>query len=562
MKAIPLLLILASGALSAETLRCTGVLGNSGEQGDSLVRFAEKPASGMGVVFDSQGSLWDRAGDGRLNRYAVDGRLLASYPLPSGSGANDKDTLVLLGNRLLMKIDKNLAVLPLDAPPDSSLSKLSTEATRLSPGSRDGWAAAANGKSVFIVNAQGETKPVAALDDEVSEIEIGPDDGIYTGRDRQLWRVDEFAPADQRGPWQSPGERPQWLDGHWFGSAWHGTLRRFGADFLPDPGVVLGGASGSFIGYVPGNHEMNDARGLASLGGNLFAASGSEGVLHLMEWNPVDQRFTILRRIGAIPVCNALALDGSDRVWFHSGFWAWSDGPDAPLRHSVPPPQAPGFAGAATLPGGSIVAPGIRWGKPALYYGKGDGPASLSEDIPLPGKAVACAALRIGDRQCLIICDAGGNGRLLFISAEGKYEGDGGPVKLPVSDLTSLASDGNGRLFAGATGPPVELVHESGHWTEKKNRVGWNLGKDNHFGSPIHVAASEGLLWISDTARHRVLCFDTENRKPLAQFGITDQAGSDLKALRSPLTVAARGKRAVVFDSGNQRLIRLELSEP
>ena len=94
--------------LAAETLRCVGVLGNSGEQGDTLVRFAAKPASGMGVAYDPSGSLWDRAGDGRLNRYALDGRLVASYPLPAGGGSNDKDQIALSPSGLLMKIGKQL----------------------------------------------------------------------------------------------------------------------------------------------------------------------------------------------------------------------------------------------------------------------------------------------------------------------------------------------------------------------------------------------------------------------------------------------------------------------
>src|SRR5438128_12694 len=84
--AIGVALLASASSANAETLRCFGVLGNSGEQGSTLVRFGEKPAAGMGVVFDRWGSLWDRAGEGVLNRYAPDGRLLASYRVaPSGS---------------------------------------------------------------------------------------------------------------------------------------------------------------------------------------------------------------------------------------------------------------------------------------------------------------------------------------------------------------------------------------------------------------------------------------------------------------------------------------------
>ena len=68
----------------AAELRNAGILGNSGEQGATLVRFGEKPAMGLGVVLDPQGGLWDRGGDGALNRYALDGRLLGSWKIPPG----------------------------------------------------------------------------------------------------------------------------------------------------------------------------------------------------------------------------------------------------------------------------------------------------------------------------------------------------------------------------------------------------------------------------------------------------------------------------------------------
>ena len=71
----------SAASLQAEVIPCDGILGNSGEQGASLVRFEGAVASGMGIVCDRYGSLWDRGG-AALNRYAVDGRLLASYQLP------------------------------------------------------------------------------------------------------------------------------------------------------------------------------------------------------------------------------------------------------------------------------------------------------------------------------------------------------------------------------------------------------------------------------------------------------------------------------------------------
>ena len=79
------------------------------------------------------------------------------------------------------------------------------------------------------------------------------------------------------------------------------------------------------------------------------------------------------------------------------------------------------------------------------------------------------------------------------------------------------------------------------------------------FGGPIWLAADAGRLWVSDAARHRVICFDLASGRELASFGRPDAAGDDLGGLHAPSTIAARGPRAVVFDGGNQRLIKLRI---
>lgn len=557
------------GSLSAETLRCTGILGNSGAQGATLVRFGEKTASGMGVVYDSTGSLWDRGGEGKLNRYALDGRLLASYSLPVSGSLHEKDTAVLFPEMLLVKLGKQLHTLPVNAPPGTAATLLPVDATRLSFNIHNGWAAAALDKKVFLVNARGEAKPVAELAENVEDIDIGLDGGVYIQSNGKMTRVDEAAPEGQRGPWPSPGDRAQWLAGHWFGTAWHGTLRRFKPDFMPSPGVVLGGASGSFIGYVPGNHELHGGRGLAHLGGNLFAVSGAEGVLHLLEWKATEQRFTILRRIGAVPRCSALTMDNKGRVWFHSGIWEWNDGPDTPLRHSVPPPDAPGFFGAVTMENGVMIAPAVRWNQKVLYQGTLDGPAGLSDQVDLPADPTACALVTRAKRPALLIVNATGSGSILYVAGNGKYEGKAGEAKLqtspPLLALASLASlnpsaESGNTLFAAADGMVVELAAEGDIWRETKRWNTWGDTPDTKFGDKIFLAAAGGRLFVSDTARHRVLCFDAATRKLLATFGSADQSGSSLSTLTAPQSIAANGQRAIVFDSGNQRLVKLEIA--
>jgi len=68
-------------AAAAETLRFEGVLGNSGEL-DRPVTFGSmaRETRGLGAAYDAAGGvLYDRAGSGTLNAYALDGRLLAQF---------------------------------------------------------------------------------------------------------------------------------------------------------------------------------------------------------------------------------------------------------------------------------------------------------------------------------------------------------------------------------------------------------------------------------------------------------------------------------------------------
>ena len=54
-----------------------------------------------------------------------------------------------------------------------------------------------------------------------------------------------------------------------------------------------------------------------------------------------------------------------------------------------------------------------------------------------------------------------------------------------------------------------------------------------------------------------MLCFDLATGKLLAAFGTPDTPGDDLGTLHAPEAIAARGERAVVYDRGNQRLMKL-----
>ena len=58
-----------------------------------------------------------------------------------------------------------------------------------------------------------------------------------------------------------------------------------------------------------------------------------------------------------------------------------------------------------------------------------------------------------------------------------------------------------------------------------------------------------------------MLCFSQVNDTLLATFGTADKPGDALGLLNAPQAIAAREKRAVVFDSANQRLLKLIFAE-
>ena len=556
---------LAALPLRAEVIQCAGILGNSGEQGATLVRFnGTKPALGLGVVCDRYGTFWDRGGAGVLNRYAADGRLLATYRIPDKQSANG-DAIAAAGDTLILCVDQGLHTLPVDAPAGTAATPLKIPADQMSLSSHDGWVVAAKGLDVFLVNAAGEKTPVMTLQKPANGLELGLDGTVCIFQDGKAYRPAADAPGGLALLGQAPGDRTQALSGYLYGANGHSTLRRFDTQWQPTPGVVLGGNSGSFIGHVDEQSEVVSPRGMAKAGQDLFAVSGRNGILHLLEWREQEKRFAPFRRIGPIPACAALALDREGRIWWLSGNWKWEDGPAAPMHHGIPEPE---IAALTTMPNSDIVVGyGWMWGKPTVLFGKLDkeirlGRIETPTILPKEG-AVAVAVTEDNKRRVLLVLEKKGRVTAVNISDTGEYKSDMGPVEFqtssPVAEWTSLAAAGKDTLLAGADGYVIELARDGSNWKETRRWNSWGAEADSKFGGPIWISADDGKLWVSDSARHRVVCFDLASGRELAAFGAKDLAGDDLAKLSTPRIVAARGKKAVVSDSGNQRLVKLEI---
>jgi hypothetical protein len=118
-----------------------------------------------------------------------------------------------------------------------------------------------------------------------------------------------------------------------------------------------------------------------------------------------------------------------------------------------------------------------------------------------------------------------------------------------------------GRLALADTGAVVVARVEKDTLVEERRLASWGPTAEQTFGPAIRLAADGSHLIVADTGRHRVLWFDARSGNCLAQFGTTDVAGAAADALNRPAAVAIAGRHAVVYDAGNQRIVKIELRE-
>ena len=322
------LMLAPTAVLNAAKLRPVGILGNSGGDGDTLVKFAGQESTGLGLVLDSENTLWDRGGSSQLNRYSLDGRLLASFPLPNSPGIRGSDTMALAGNQLILRIRDLLYRLPLNAKPGTAPERCyEGKVGALSCDSFEGRVVIAEGTELSWFDvASGKKTALATSESVPRHIALDAGGTVYAFRDDvRAWK--DGQPLDGY-PIELKAAYPQKIGGFWYSHAYHGTIRRYNDRFEPVPGVVLGGASGSFIGYLPESSDLVHGRGLVHIRDDLFAVSGMAGVVQLLRWSKAENRFQVVRRIGALTGINAIALDAEGNIWTPGGSWRWNVGID------------------------------------------------------------------------------------------------------------------------------------------------------------------------------------------------------------------------------------------
>lgn len=558
-----LLGLLASLApLSAAELVAHGVLGNSGACDASLVRCGA-PVPTLGVVVDKWRTLWERGGKGVLHRLAADGRMLAQFPLPPGNGQRDR--AVIAGDALVLLLDERLYRLPLDATSGTTPSaiKLTAKVEALAPTSWQGRVLIASGGTItWLDPVSGATTAAGPQGERLDGLEADAQGIAYVKGGNQLTALRDGA-ALAGWPRSFVGSRPQLIDGYWYGQAYHSTVLRHDAELKPDPGVVLGGNSGTFIGHVSEDPEIGLGRGLARLDGDEWAVSSQSAAVYLLRWDDAEHQFAITRRLGGLPRVGALGIDDQGRVSVGDGYWAWQDLPDAPLCES----RGSDGAAIADLGKGRAVLLGNYAGSQGRLHAGTLGEwekatGSNKQGVTVPVTTVAAAAVPVNGGHTLVAVTTKGEGYGATLATNGSFKEWTARVTLTLAQpalagWTALDRLDQG-LIAAVGGWVVVLERDGAGWRERERWRTWS--GDDGFGAAIWLAHDDGRLWITDRDKNRVLCFDAATRRPLAIFGAAaGAAGADLRSLSTPERLAASGNRCVVHDAGNQRLLKLEL---
>ena len=562
------------------SIRSAGILGNSGEAGDTLVRFSERENSsrlqqnGMGV--DPSGFLWAFAGPSQINRYSTDGRLLGAYPLPKTMQGKGRQMLSVVGTRVIVCSNDKLWALPVNAPAGTAPTALPVAAKAISLAAIDGELGVVSPDGgISVYNAvTGQTKPRGTLADVTTGLPAAVTANVrgnfITLLPGGALIVDSAVKLTPEGLTQQvklPGSGPLWLEGSLYVFNGYMTISRVDQNGSPDPGVVYGGSSGSFIGKLPKDGEVNMPGGLVHLSGDRYATCGSTGVIHLIRWDAKKRGFETERRIGAIHRSSGLAVDRKGRVWWNCGYWEWAAGPAEITRNTDIMLDGDGWQ-MVLLASDAISGIGYRNKQPFVINGAIDPEPrrrydnfAKGSEVTFPPDLTGAAVFGVSGKEDVFMVDASGKGTIMSVDATGHFRSLRGSTELKLTSakpaITSLANSPSGELLAADGASLVRLKRQGDNFTEISRVDGWGTTADTKFGPGIFISSDGPRLWVADQSNNRVLLFalTADNKlSPPAIFTGDPVIG----ALNHPQRISVRGDRAVVVDWENQRLVKLE----
>jgi hypothetical protein len=303
----------------------------------------------------------------------------------------------------------------------------------------------------------------------------------------------------------------------------------------------------------------------------LLLANHSPENTCLAVWNDDVRELQLRQRYGSLP--KIASVDLSSDGWANVGtdgiqlWWRFDDAANAPPRFANH--SAAGTSGAfrgewlSRLTGSERVLPVVS--RPAL----GRESAQPAHEQVAPFKdALGFAAVSAADGRSLAYATDNREKRIWRSTMDGR-------TWAPVKSWKPLTIDGGNVTAPGdlAVLPDGALVMTDGGALVRLEPVGadalrvaarlekWGDRPDQHFGARLRLAGDGARLLVSDTDRHRVLLLDAARLAVLAQFGTIDAAGPETDQFANPGPVALAGTRALVADPGNQRVVKLSITD-
>lgn len=594
---------------TAATITPVGVIGNSGEQGDSILRLGldhrERRSYnpiGCGVVLDRFGSLWTRITETTVQNLAADGRQLGRFTAPSS--CNKFDTLTSLGDTLMLLAAGELHTLPVTAPSGASFQGTGVRLRALSISAYKGRLAGLTPEGTLVwIDAKGATTETGAVVPDGLTVEVSLAGDIFIGcydQETRLQRLRKITNGKEiiDSTWPRVGwmyaRDPRNLapaafmksdgdGGYFFGGG--GFVAHLDGDFVPTPGTLLGGQNDHVIGGSGDWHpQLSVARGIVKYGeGDLYIVCSVWGQLFFAQWPNPHSPMKLIAWFGAVPECSTLAIDANGTVFADHNVYAWNDTPDSfpeqgpTMNRRLSPILTLGDRGHLGLflwaHGAGSWAVVLQYGDRLMKRHWMDGSkltknewerySRKSKEDVMPAVVLPDSDERNKNGHVLMCMADVEKARMIQLYPDGNVKQFLGFVSLvftsPSENMTSLVVKDPTTLLAAVDGEIVELSYANETWREARRWKAWGNSPSDTFGDTLYLAFDGGNLLVSDTDKHRLLLFkDGARGVPLATFG--GKPGTLLTAMDTPTLVSMSGNRAVVYDSGNQRILKLHIA--
>lgn len=614
------ILLFAAASLHAERLEPAGVLGNSGVAGESLLRINTKlkrsDGSGLncGVYLDRDVRVWLSGGDA-INCLDLEGRLMKRHPVnPAGSRIDTTAFAVLDGVLYSFghlakpnpktRSDVVLFALPLKGSDNvesvAEFAEYQAHQTGLicpTPWKGKLLYAFAEEKETVkkiiigafdpktkgkerVLEIPGHWPAGLAIDTSGEFLYLGGYFGKYVGGSvhqpnaceivklswdgKEIWRrlrlETPAEPTAFRGVVSCAG-------GALWDAAHYGFLARFDLNGKTMPGKIA-----SWDMRIPYVSQIADVReslnlfpskGLAAAMDPLLVSNHSPEHVYFAVWNDDTRQLNLEKRYGSLPELANIALSSDGWVNVGGLWWQFDDTANAAPRFAnhtgSNSPGAWRGEWVCSMTTGDKALPVVA--RPAF----GRHSAQPCHEMVAPFKQIRGFTVDNSKSvpEPFAYATEGETKKIWRSKMEQRLWAPRKEWKALTAETITEPGDiavlADGTLVVVDGGSIVKLEVSGDSLKEKLRLSQWGDSLDKKFGARLRMSADGGLILVSDTDRHRVVLVDAATLKPCAQFGVTDKAGTSENQFDSPGSVDLAGKRAIIADVNNQRIIKLLL---